>query len=73
MAADSNAIYKALADMPRRDNTAYHRAVNEARWAYQEAERRFAGTPIEVSSEMMDAAEGNSWVLTLTFRPISAG
>jgi len=68
MAADSEAILKALADMPRRDNAAYHRAVNEARWAYQEAERRWPGIPIEVSSEMEEEGD-RAWILKLTFTP----
>lgn len=43
-------IMQALRDMPRRDNTAYHRFVNEARQAFTVAERQLSG-PVDASAE----------------------
>lgn len=41
------ALLKAVADSPRRDNSAYHKAMTEARLAFESAERALGG-PVEV-------------------------
>lgn len=44
---DMSALVKAVADSPRRDNSAYHRAMAEAREAFANAEAALGG-PVEV-------------------------
>lgn len=41
------ALLKAVADSPRRDNRAYHKAMTEARLAFESAEQALGG-PVEV-------------------------
>jgi hypothetical protein len=40
---DMTAIAKAVAETPRRDNSAYHEAMARARQAFEEAERALGG------------------------------
>ncbi len=37
------ALFKAVAESPKRDNTAYHKALAEARQAFEAAELAFGG------------------------------
>jgi hypothetical protein len=61
---DMNAIAKALADTPRRDNTVYHQAMAEARLAFEEAERALGG-PVRVKTKAKPKRNGKyvvKWV-----------
>jgi len=40
---DMAAVLKAVADSPKRDNSAYHKAMAEAREAFQAAEAQLGG------------------------------
>lgn len=44
---DMDAVLKAVAETPRRDNSAYHRAMADARIAFDNAEAALGG-PVEV-------------------------
>jgi len=44
---DMAALMKAVADSPRRDNSAYHKAMAEARQAFEDAEAALGG-PVEM-------------------------
>ncbi|MBP1847052.1 hypothetical protein J2046_005334 [Rhizobium petrolearium] len=44
---DMAALMKAVADSPRRDNSAYHKAMAEARQAFEGAEAALGG-PVEM-------------------------
>lgn len=41
---DMAAVMKAVADSPKRDNSAYHKAMAEARQAFENAEAVLGGT-----------------------------
>jgi hypothetical protein len=41
--AEMTALVKALADSPKRDNSAYHKAMAEARLAFEQAEIALGG------------------------------
>jgi hypothetical protein len=45
-----SALVKAVADSPRRDNTAYHQAMAEAREMFGRAEAAFGG-PVRVKAK----------------------
>jgi hypothetical protein len=47
---DTIALLKAIADSPKRDNSAYHRAVAEARQAFEDAEIALGG-PVRVRTK----------------------
>lgn len=56
-----------LRDMPRRDNTAYHKAMKEAREAFAAAEVALGG-PVKISSEVSLNDRGD-YIMTMTFTP----
>ncbi|TNM62663.1 hypothetical protein [Aliirhizobium smilacinae] len=47
---DLDALIKAVADSPRRDNTAYHQAMAEAREMFDQAETALGG-PVTVRTK----------------------
>ncbi|WP_455269956.1 hypothetical protein [Rhizobium herbae] len=47
---DTIALLKAIADSPKRDNSAYHRAMAEARQAFEDAEIAL-GRPVRVRTK----------------------
>ncbi|MCV9997847.1 PIG-S family GPI transamidase component [Pararhizobium sp. YC-54] len=47
---DTIALLKAIADSPKRDNSVYHRAMAEARQAFEEAESALGG-PVRMRSK----------------------
>ncbi|MGK6311970.1 hypothetical protein [Neorhizobium sp. DT-125] len=47
---DMTALLKAVADSPKRDNSAYHKAIAEARQAFENAEAALGG-PVEVRTK----------------------
>lgn len=47
---DTIALLKAIADSPKRDNSTYHRAIAEARQAFEEAESALGG-PVKVRTK----------------------
>lgn len=61
---DLNAIVKAVADAPRRDNSAYHEAMAEARAAFERAEAELGG-PVTVRIKTKTKSSGKyvvKWV-----------
>ena len=65
--SEINALIKAVADMPKRDNTDYHRAINEARQAFEDAET-VLGCPVRVKMKTRIRRNGE-YVLKWVFRP----
>jgi hypothetical protein len=58
------ALIKAVADTPRRDNSAYHQAIAEAREAFADAEAALGG-PVTVTTKAKLKANGKyvvKWV-----------
>ena len=47
---DMAAVMKAVAESPKRDNSAYHKAMAEAREAFQDAEAALGG-PVTVKTK----------------------
>ncbi len=47
---DLRALMKAVAESPRRDNSAYHKAIAEARQAFEAAEAAVGG-PVQVRTK----------------------
>lgn len=47
---DINALMKAVADTPRRDNSAYHQALAEAREMFDQAEAALGG-PVKMKTK----------------------
>lgn len=47
---DINALIKAVADTPRRDNSAYHQALAEAREMFDQAEAALGG-PVKMKTK----------------------
>ncbi|WP_431320487.1 hypothetical protein [Rhizobium sp. YTU87027] len=47
---DWSALVQAVADSPRRDNSAYHMAIAEARQAFEAAEAALGG-PVQVKTK----------------------
>ncbi|WP_028748813.1 hypothetical protein [Rhizobium mesoamericanum] len=47
---DWTAVVKAVADSPRRDNSAYHQAMSDARQAFEAAEAALGG-PVQVKTK----------------------
>jgi hypothetical protein len=62
---DMVALLKALAEAPRRDNTAYHRAVAEARQAFADAELALGG-PVRLRTKTKLKRNG-AYVVKWTF------
>ena len=67
MAIDSvqtRTLMKELADSPKRDNSAYHKALSEARAAFEEAVIAFGG-PVSVKTKVKHKKNGDyvvKWV-----------
>ncbi|MDO9417247.1 hypothetical protein [Pararhizobium sp.] len=61
---DMGALLKAVADNPRRDNSAYHTAMAEARQAFEDAEATLGG-PVRVKTKTRRKKNGDvvvKWV-----------
>ena len=54
---DMIAILKAMADSPKRDNSAYHKAMAEARQAFESAEAALGG-PVRVKTKTKTKRNG---------------
>ena len=65
---DLAAVLKAVADTPKRDNTAYHQAMADARLAFDNAEAALGG-PVTVTTKAKLKSNGKyvvKWVFTRT-------
>lgn len=63
---DMTALMKAVADSPKRDNSAYHKAMAEARQAFESAEALLGG-PVEVQTKTKMKRSGKyvvKWIFT---------
>lgn len=65
--AEMMALLKAVADSPRRDNTAYHKAMAEARQAFENAETALGG-PVQAKLKTKQKRNGD-YVVKWIFRP----
>jgi hypothetical protein len=65
---DRAALLKVMADSPRRDNTAYHTAMAQARQAFEEAEAALGG-PVQVKTKVK-TKRGGKYVVKWTFKPL---
>jgi hypothetical protein len=63
---DMMAILKAMADSPKRDNSAYHQAMAEARQAFENAEAALGG-PVRVKTKTKQKRSGE-YVVKWTFK-----
>ncbi|CDZ57397.1 hypothetical protein [Neorhizobium galegae] len=63
---DMSAVMKAVAESPKRDNSAYHKAIAEARQAFEEAEAALGG-PVSVRTKTKMKRNGD-YVVKWTFR-----
>jgi hypothetical protein len=63
---DWTALVQAVADSPKRDNSAYHKAMAEARQAFEDAEAALAG-PVQVKTKMKMKRSGE-YVVKWTFK-----
>lgn len=63
---DMAMLLKALAETPKRDNSAYHQAIAEARRAFEEAEEQLGG-PVKVKIKIKTKRNGD-YVVKWTFR-----
>ncbi|EPE95260.1 hypothetical protein [Rhizobium grahamii] len=64
---DLTAIAQAVADSPKRDNSVYHKAMAEARQAFEAAEAVLGG-PVEVETKTKLKRNGQ-YVVKWIFRP----
>jgi hypothetical protein len=64
---DLAALMRALADSPKRDNSAYHKAMAEARQAFEAAEKAFGGR-VKVKTKTKSKPNGD-YVVKWTFKP----
>ncbi|KKX30427.1 hypothetical protein [Rhizobium sp. LC145] len=64
---DMAALLKAVAESPKRDNSAYHKAIAEAREAFEQAEVLLGG-PVEVRTKTKVKRNGE-YVVKWTFKP----
>lgn len=62
------ALLKAVAESPKRDNTAYHKAMAEARQAFEEAEAALGG-PVQVRTKAKTKQNGD-YVVKWTFKRV---
>lgn len=65
---DINALIKAVADTPRRDNSAYHQALAEAREMFDQAEAALGG-PVKMKTKTKLKPNGKyvvKWVFERT-------
>lgn len=60
------ALIKAVADSPKRDNSAYHQAMAEARQAFEQAETALGG-PVKVKIKTKTKRNGD-YVVKWTFK-----
>jgi hypothetical protein len=63
---DMIALLKAIAESPRRDNSAYHAAIAQARVAFEEAEAAMGG-PVQVKTKAKMKRNGE-YVVKWTFK-----
>jgi hypothetical protein len=63
---DTIALIKAIADSPKRDNSVYHRAMAEARQAFEDAEVALGG-PVRVRIKTKLKRNGE-YTFKLTFK-----
>lgn len=63
---DMDALIKAVAESPKRDNSVYHKAIAEARQAFEEAEAALGGR-VEVRTKSKVKRNGD-YVVKWTFR-----
>ncbi|CAN7448515.1 hypothetical protein [Neorhizobium tomejilense] len=63
---DMSALLKEVAESPKRDNSAYHKAIAEARQAFEDAESALGG-PVEVRTKTKMKRNGD-YVVKWTFR-----
>jgi hypothetical protein len=63
---DWTALVQAVADSPKRDNSAYHKAMAEARQAFEAAEAALAG-PVQVKTKTKMKRSGE-YVVKWTFK-----
>ncbi|MEN3147886.1 hypothetical protein ABCW43_11260 [Neorhizobium sp. IRAMC:178] len=61
-----DALIKAVAESPKRDNSVYHKAIAEARQAFEDAEAALGG-PVEVRTKSKVKRNGD-YVVKWTFR-----
>jgi len=64
---DWAALVQAVAGSPKRDNSAYHKAMAEARQAFEAAEAALAG-PVQVKTKTKRKRSGE-YVVKWTFKP----
>ena len=64
---DMAAVLKAVVDEPRRDNSAYHQAMAEARRSFEDAEAAL-GVPVKVKMKTKHKRNGD-FVVKWTFKP----
>lgn len=67
---DMTALLQEVADSPKRDNTAYHKAMAEARKAFADAEQAL-GAPLKVKIKTKIKPNGD-YVVKWTFRAESS-
>lgn len=65
--AEMKAILKALADSPRRDNSVYHKAIAEARQAFEHAEEVLGG-PVRLKTKTKKKKKSGEYIVTWTFK-----
>jgi hypothetical protein len=66
---DMIALLKALAESPKRDNSAYHRVMAEARQAYEDAEIALGGpVRVRIKTKMKRSGE---YVVKWTFKRLT--
>ena len=63
---DMSALLKEVAESPKRDNSVYHKAIAEARQAFEDAESALGG-PVEVRTKTKIKRNGD-YVVKWTFR-----
>ncbi|MBL0372803.1 hypothetical protein JJB09_12260 [Rhizobium sp. KVB221] len=60
------ALLKAIAESPKRDNTVYHKAMSEARQAFQDAEAALGG-PVRLKTKTKMKRNGE-FIVKWTFK-----
>ncbi len=66
---DTIALLKAIAESPKRDNSAHHQAIAEARQAFEEAEIALGG-PVEVRTKTKMKRNGD-YIVKWTFKRLT--
>lgn len=66
---DTIALLKAIAASPKRDNSAYHQAIAEARRAFEDAEVALGG-PVEVRAKTKMKRNGD-YIVKWTFKRLA--